>query len=121
VWEIHVDDSLVDYIGRVVGATRDHPDLAVGASTRGSLALFRAAQALAALSGRAYVTPDDVKTLAPATLCHRVILKAESELRGRTAHQIVGAILDAVSVPIEEAAGQPGEGAGGEPLPGAAR
>ncbi|MGH2347708.1 MAG: AAA family ATPase [Chloroflexota bacterium] len=102
VWEIYVDDSLVDYIGRIAVATREHPDLSVGAGTRGTLALFRAAQALAALSGRAYVTPDDVKALAPATLCHRVMLKAESELRGRTAEQIVRAVLDTTPVPIEE-------------------
>ncbi|HVA93126.1 MAG TPA: MoxR family ATPase [Chloroflexota bacterium] len=125
VWEVHVDDSLVDYIGRVVGATRIHPDLAVGASTRGTLALFRAAQALAALYDRSYVTPDDVKALAPATLCHRVMLKAESELRGRTAAQVVRAILDATAVPIEEAASTiPAEAAasdGRHGPPGAAR
>ena len=97
-----MDDSLVDYIGRIVLATRAHPDLAVGASTRGSLALFRAAQALAALSNRAYVTPDDVKTLAPAVLCHRVLLKPESQLRGHTAEVIVSAILSGTRVPVEE-------------------
>jgi MoxR-like ATPase len=123
VWEIHVDDSLVDYIGRLVGATRAHPDLAVGASTRGALALFRAAQALAALSRRPYVTPDDVKFLALATLCHRVILKAESELRGRTAEQIVRAVLETVAVPIEEVAGVPERDASEHPpaVPKAAR
>lgn len=104
VWEVFVDDSLVDYIGRLVVATRTHPDLLVGASTRGSLALFRASQALAALSGRTYVTPDDVKTLAPPILCHRVLLKAESELRGRTAEQIVHALLEATPVPVAEPA-----------------
>jgi MoxR-like ATPase len=103
VWEVHVDDSLVDYIGRIVAATREHADLQVGASTRGSLALFRTSQSLAALFGRPYVTPDDVKTLAPVTLCHRVIVKPESELRGRTAEGIVRAILESVPVPIEEA------------------
>jgi MoxR-like ATPase len=102
VWEVHVDESLVDYIGRIALATRAHPDLSVGAGTRGALALFRSAQALAALSGRAYVTPDDIKGLAPYTLCHRVLVKAESELRGRTAEQIVNAVLDACAVPIED-------------------
>jgi len=57
VWDVHVDDSLVDYITAIVVASREHPDLAVGASTRGSLALFRTAQAMAALSGRRYITP----------------------------------------------------------------
>ena len=108
VWDVRVDDALVDYIGRIVVATRAHPDLAVGASTRGSLALFKAAQALAALSGRAYVTPDDVKALAPVTLAHRLILKAESELRGHTAEEIVRTILETTPVPIDEApAGSP--------------
>ena len=108
VWDVRVDDALVDYIGRIVVATRAHPDLAVGASTRGSLALFKSAQALAALSGRAYVTPDDVKALAPVTLAHRLIVKAESELRGRTAEEIVRSILETTPVPIDEApAGSP--------------
>jgi MoxR-like ATPase len=108
VWDVRVDDALVDYIGRIVVATRAHPDLAVGASTRGSLALFKAAQALAALSGRAYVTPDDVKALAPVTLAHRLIVKAESELRGRMAEEIVRSILETTPVPIDEApAGSP--------------
>jgi MoxR-like ATPase len=102
VWEVFVDDSLVDYIGRLVVATRTHPDLAVGASTRGSLALFRASQALAALSDRTYVIPDDVKALAAPILCHRVLLKAESELRGRTAEQIVRALLEGTPVPVAE-------------------
>jgi MoxR-like ATPase len=102
VWEVHIDDSLVDYIGRIAAATRTHPDLTVGAGTRGALALFRTAQAMAALSGRRFVTPDDIKGLAPYTLCHRLMLKAESELRGRTAEQIVNAVLDACPVPIDE-------------------
>ena len=111
VWDVRVDDALVDYIGRIVGATRAHPDLAVGASTRGSLALFKAAQALAALSGRAYVTPDDVKALAPVTLAHRLIVKAESELRGRTAEEIVRSVLEATPVPIDEAPAESPHGA----------
>jgi MoxR-like ATPase len=104
VWEVYVDPSLLDYMGRLVLATRNHPDLAVGASTRGSLALFRASQALAALRGRAYVTPDDVKALAKPTLAHRLIVKAESELRGRTAGAIVQGLLDSVDVPVAETA-----------------
>ena len=111
VWDVRVDDALVDYIGRIVVATRAHPDLAVGASTRGSLALFKSAQALAALSGRAYVTPDDVKALAPVTLAHRLIVKAESELRGRTAEEIVRSVLEATPVPIDEAPAESPHGA----------
>jgi MoxR-like ATPase len=105
VWEVYVDDSLVDYIGRIVIATREHVDVAVGASTRGSLALFKTAQALAALLGRTYVTPDDVKLLAPVTLAHRIVVKAESEMRGRTAADIVQSVLNSVPVPIDDSSG----------------
>jgi MoxR-like ATPase len=99
VWDVRVDDALVDYIGRIVVATRAHPDLAVGASTRGSLALFKSAQALAALSGRAYVTPDDVKAVSAPVLRHRVILKPEAELDGVTPDDVVGRVLGSVPVP----------------------
>ena len=102
VWEVFVDDSLVDYIGRIIIATRTHPDVAVGASTRGSLALFRTSQALAGLSGRSFVTPDDIKYLAPAILGHRVLVKPDSQLRGRTAEQIVRTILETTAVPLQD-------------------
>ena len=82
VSDIHVDDSLEDYILSLVQATRNHPDLSLGASPRGSLALYKTSQALAALQSRAYVIPDDIKKLAPLTLAHRLILKPESQLRG---------------------------------------
>jgi len=67
VWEVHMDDTLQDYIIRLVSATRIHPDLALGASPRASLALFKASQALAALRGRDHVIPDDIKYLALVT------------------------------------------------------
>ncbi len=100
VWDIHVDETLEDYIVRLVQATRQHPDLALGASPRGSLALFKTSQALAAVRGRDYVVPDDVKTLLPLTLTHRLLLKPESALRGRTAAHIVREILDQVELPL---------------------
>jgi MoxR-like ATPase len=93
VWTIRVDATVRDYIVALVQATRSHPDLALGASPRGSLALYRAAQARAAIAGRAYVLPDDVQALAPLTLPHRCIVRPESALRGRTAEQIVAEIL----------------------------
>ena len=71
-----------------------------GASPRGSLGLFRAAQARAAILGRDYVLPDDVKALAPAVLAHRLLVRPESSLRGRTADQVVAGILDTVDPPI---------------------
>ncbi|MGQ9815442.1 MAG: AAA family ATPase [Candidatus Roseilinea sp.] len=101
VWDVHVDESLQDYIVRLVAATRDSTDLALGASPRASLALFKTAQALAALRGRDYVIPDDVKYLAPFTLTHRLIVKPESELRGRTARTILSDILAATPLKLE--------------------
>lgn len=92
VWEIHLDDTVRDYIVRLIFATRRHPDLILGSSPRGSYALYRGSQAYAALQGRDYVLPDDVKTLAPAILSHRCLLHPESALRGRS----VGAILQQI-------------------------
>jgi len=100
VWDVHVDQTVEAYIVRLVQATRQHPDLALGASPRGSLALFKTSQALAALRGRDYVLPDDVKTMMPPTLTHRLLLKPESALRGRTAAQIVREILEQVELPL---------------------
>ena len=94
VWEIFVEETIQDYILRLVTATRTHPDLALGGSPRASLALFKASQALAGLRGRDHVLPDDVKLLAPYILIHRLIIKPEAELRGRTARRILQDILD---------------------------
>ncbi len=102
VWEVHVDDTVRDYIVHLVQATRHHPDLALGASPRGSLGLFRASQALAAIRGRDYVLPDDVKELAPLILSHRCIVHAESALRGRTATRIITDLLEQVELDIGE-------------------
>jgi len=94
IWDVNVDDTLQDYIVALAEATRTHPDLALGVSPRGSLALLKTAQALAAIRGRDYVIPDDIKTLVPLTLSHRLILKPEAELRGRTAHTILADVLE---------------------------
>jgi MoxR-like ATPase len=93
VWEVHVDTTLQDYIVSLVASTRAHPDLALGVSPRGSLALFKAAQALAAVRGRGYVRPDDIKDLVPVTLTHRLIVNPDAELRGRSADSILEEIL----------------------------
>jgi MoxR-like ATPase len=100
VWEVHVDDTVRDYIVRLIHATREHPDLALGASPRGSLALFKTAQALAALRGREFVLPDDVKTLAVPALVHRLIVRPESALRGYTAGRILGDLLRSTPLDI---------------------
>jgi MoxR-like ATPase len=89
VWEVHVDETIKDYILRLVTATRNHPELSLGGSPRASLALFKAAQGLAALRGRDFVLPEDVKELAQPTLAHRLIIRPEFALRGRTSAMIV--------------------------------
>jgi MoxR-like ATPase len=101
VWEIHVDETLQDYIVALVTATRTHGDVALGASPRAALALFKTAQALAAVRGRDHALPDDVKHLAPSTLTHRLIVKPEAELRGQTAVKIVGDILERTPLSLE--------------------
>lgn len=100
VWEIHVDDTIEDYIVRLVQATRTHADVALGASPRGSLALFKSAQALAAIRGRDYVLPDDVKGIVPLVLTHRLLVKPEAALRGRTATSITNEILHRVELAL---------------------
>ena len=102
VTDVHVDETLERYCLAIVRATRRHPDVALGASTRGSLALYKTAQALAALRGRDYVLPEDVKTLVPLTLAHRLILKPESQLRGRSAGQILTEILERTELEVGE-------------------
>lgn len=94
VWQVHVDDSIRNYIVALTQATRTHPDLTLGASPRGALALYRGAQARASLRGRDYVLPDDVQALAPLALPHRCIVKPESALRGRTAPAIVADLVE---------------------------
>jgi len=99
VWEVHVDHTVRDYIVRLTHATRNHADLALGASPRGSLSLFKTAQALAVLRGRDFVLPDDVKALAIPTLVHRLIVRPESALRGYSADRILNSLLQAT--PLE--------------------
>ena len=100
ITDAHVDESLERYILTIVEATRSHPDVALGASPRGSLALYKTAQALAVLKGRDYVIPDDIKTLTPLTLSHRLIVKPESQLRGRAAGTILREILERAELDI---------------------
>ncbi|MCA9922553.1 MAG: AAA family ATPase, partial [Anaerolineales bacterium] len=93
VWTVHVDDTVRDYIVRLVFATRDHKDLVLGASPRGSHALYRGIQAYAAVNGRDYTLPDDVKKLAPVILSHRCLIHPESALRGITTTRIITDII----------------------------
>ncbi len=100
ITDVHLDKSLERYLLAIVRATRTHHDLALGASPRGSLALFKTSQALAALRGRDYVIPDDLKLLAPLTLAHRLIVKPESQLRGRTAEVVLQDILERTELDV---------------------
>jgi len=101
VTDVHVDETIEGYIIEIVQATRDHPDVALGASPRGSLALYKTSQAWAALQGRDFAIPDDIKLLAPLALAHRLILKPESQLRGRSAIGLVRDILDRAELKLE--------------------
>jgi MoxR-like ATPase len=94
-----IAEALQDYIVALVATTRSTPDIRLGASPRGSLALARAARVRAAADGRNYVVPEDVKALAPAVLGHRIILDPEAELRGVTAGDLIADVLAAVPVP----------------------
>ncbi len=100
IWNVHIDDTLRNYIVQLVFATRQHSDLLLGASPRGSHGLFRAAQAYAAVQGRDYALPDDVKFLAPYVLAHRCLVHPESGLRGMTAADILTQIIDETPLDI---------------------
>jgi MoxR-like ATPase len=110
VREIYVDQTVSDYIVRITGATRNHPDVYLGASPRGSIALYRAGQALAGLMGRDYVIPDDIKALAEPALAHRVIIKTSSSIHDVSAGAVVTELLDSVPVDgVRPTAGMPRE------------
>ncbi len=99
VREIFVHDKIRDYLLRLISRTRDSSHLTLGASPRASMAFFRMAQAYAAVQGRAYVIPDDIKSLAHPVLQHRLIVNPESRLRRVTAHSVLAEILTEVAVP----------------------
>jgi MoxR-like ATPase len=99
VREVHVDDKVRRYLMHLVHETRSHDELSLGASPRASLALFRTGQAMAAILGRNFVLPDDIKRVAPSVLTHRLIVRPESRLRKVTAAAVVNEILSEVPVP----------------------
>jgi MoxR-like ATPase len=102
VREVHIDLKVRQYLLQIVHLTREHEELSLGGSPRASIALFRTSQALAAIRGRNYVQPDDVKRIAPPVLTHRLILKPESRLRRVTAEQVVQDVIDEIAVPTIE-------------------
>jgi len=97
--DVYVDDAVKEYIVDLVTVTRDHPDVYLGASPRGSLALFKASRAWAALSGRDYVLPDDIKLLAAPTLAHRLIVSPSARIKNVDARQVIEDALQHTPVP----------------------
>jgi MoxR-like ATPase len=101
--QVHVEATLREYVVQIARATRAHPDIALGASPRATLALYRCAQAWAVLRGRAYVLPDDVKRLTPFVLGHRLQINPQVRLRGRRLEDVVAEVVAGVPVPVETA------------------
>ncbi|HET8630805.1 MAG TPA: MoxR family ATPase [Thermomicrobiales bacterium] len=104
VRQVHVGEAVEDYLLAVVRATRAHEQIELGASPRAALALARAAQAAAALAGRGFAVPDDVRALAAPVLAHRLIPTAQASLRGTTKEDLVQSVVAAVPVPVEAVA-----------------
>lgn len=100
VRRVYISAALRTYVVQLVRATRNHPDVELGASPRATLGLYRCSQALAAIKGQDYVTPDDIKALARPALAHRIILKSMARLRERTQESVIGDLLEQQPVPI---------------------
>lgn len=100
VVNIHVDPEVSNYILDIVEASRNHPKLRLGVSPRGSLSLYRAGQALAAIRGRDFVLPEDIKELAPFILVKRIMISSEHLIRGITADLVINDIIEQISVPV---------------------
>ncbi len=98
---VRVEESVRDYVVAVARATREHPDLDLGASPRATLGLYQVSQAWAAIQGRDYVLPDDVKAMAPHVLTHRLMISPQAQLRGRRAADLVRDVVEGVPVPVE--------------------
>lgn len=98
---VRVEDSVRRYVVNICRGTRDHEDILLGASPRATMALYRTAQARAAINGRDFVIPDDVKEIAPYVLTHRLVVNPQTRLRGREPEDIVGDVINTVPVPVE--------------------
>ena len=99
---IRVEESIRNYIVKVARATREHAEIELGASPRATLALYQTSQAWAAIQGRDYVLPDDVKFMAPHVLTHRLMISPQAQLRGRRPEEMVADIVNSVPVPVED-------------------
>ncbi len=100
VRDVRMDEQVRSYLVKVVRATRDHPAVDLGVSPRGALALYRASQAWAAIQGRDFVLPDDIKALTPAVLTHRIHISPQTRLRGRTPEEVLSEVVTQVPVPV---------------------
>ncbi|MEX1019666.1 MAG: MoxR family ATPase [Litorilinea sp.] len=100
--QVYLHPAVEDYLLDIAAASRVHPELELGISPRGTLALYRTCQARAAIQGRSYVTPDDVQALAEPVLGHRLVLSADARLHGQTVDGVLQSLLDSVAVPVEE-------------------
>jgi MoxR-like ATPase len=100
--QVYVHPAVEDYLLDLVRASRTDPDIALGISPRGTLALYRSSQALAAIHGRNFVIPDDIKRLAVPVLAHRLILRPDARLHGRTTARVLARMLEQTTVPVEE-------------------
>lgn len=101
VRHVHISDAVEDYLLQIIRASREHVTLEVGASPRAALALARSSQAYAAVNGREFVTPDDVRIMANSVLAHRVISTAEAELLGKSTEALIAEVVESVPVPVE--------------------
>ena len=99
VKQVYADDSIKQYIIELCTATRNHPDVYLGVSPRGSLALYHTSQAMAAIRGRDYIIPDDVKYLAEATLAHRLIISPAARIKNVDPREVIEDILSSIPVP----------------------
>ncbi|WP_352420063.1 MoxR family ATPase [Proteiniborus sp.] len=102
---VYVDEDIIEYILKIVNATRENEEIELGISPRGSLALFKASQAYAAINGRDYVLPDDVKFLIKPIFVHRLILNSHAQIKGRNAEDILDHILLKINTPVEKTRG----------------
>ena len=101
VREVRVEESVRNYMVNVCRATREHEDIELGASPRATLALYRTCQARAAMNGRSFVLPDDVKIMAPYVLTHRLMVNPQTRLRGRKPEDVIRDVVATISVPVE--------------------
>lgn len=101
VRQIKVEESVRHYLVNVCRATRSHEDIALGASPRATMALYRTCQARAAIENRSFVIPDDIKVMAPYVLTHRLVVNPQTRLRGRTAEDVLREVVDTIAVPVE--------------------